>query len=196
MKKLLVEIDALKKEINTHRPLNEHLRKQIKEYYRIVFTYTSNALEGNSLTEIETKIVLEEGITASGKPLIHHLEAVGLSDAYDFLYTKEHDRTFSEETIKKFHWLFYQRIDISQAGQYRKESVYLTGSKYPLPAPYEIPELMRQWLLEASNQRKELHPVVFAARAHKDFVFIHPFIVPFRFKRGYSVLQDGEEEPL
>ncbi len=176
MEKLLAEIDTLKKDIESFRSQNPHLLPQIRQWYRMALTYSSNALEGNSLTEIETKIVLEEGITIAGKPLIHHLEAVGLSDAYDLLYKKDHEETFSEETIKGFHWLFYQRIDVSRAGKYRKEQVFLTGSKYPLPAPEEIPQLMKQWLAETSSLRNEMHPVVFAALAHKELVFIHPFI--------------------
>jgi len=59
----LQRIDALKNKIDKLRPLGSPLRKQLREYFRIGFTYTSNALEGNSLTEIETKIVIEDGIT-------------------------------------------------------------------------------------------------------------------------------------
>ena len=176
MEKLLNEIDALKEEIDTRRPLSEHLLKQMKEFYRIWFVYASNALEGNTLTELETKIVLEEGIAVSGKPLIHHLEVIGLSSAYDLLYQEELKESFSEETIKRFHWLFYNHIDALQAGKYRKEKVFLTGSKYPLPDPKEIPQRMKDWLSEVGLTRKELHPVVFAALAHKELVFIHPFI--------------------
>lgn len=54
------------------RPLSRQALKQLKEYYRIGLTYSSNALEGNSLTETETKIVLEDGITIGGKPLKDH----------------------------------------------------------------------------------------------------------------------------
>ena len=86
LKNLLREIDDLQIEIDKHRPLDAYLIKQIKEYFRIGLTYSSNALEGNSLTETETKIVLEEGITIGGKPLIEHLEAVGHSNAFDHMY--------------------------------------------------------------------------------------------------------------
>jgi Fic family protein len=48
--------------------------KQIKDYFRIRLTYTSNALEGNVLTETETKIVIEDGITIGGKPMKDHFE--------------------------------------------------------------------------------------------------------------------------
>lgn len=186
MKELLHEIDELQKEINKHRPLDAYTLKEIKEYYRIGLVYSSNALEGNTLTESETNIVLNEGITVAGKPLKHHLEAVGLSDAFNFLYKDAHAKAFSEDLsagtlvqegdIKKFHWLFYIKIDPEQAGKYRDIKVYIRGSEYPLPLPEEVPGLMHEWLEKTKEQRKNLHPVVFAALAHKDFVFIHPFV--------------------
>ncbi len=63
LKDLLIDIDNLQLQIDKHRPFDAYLLQQIKEYFRIGLTYSSNALEGNSLTETETKIVLEEGIT-------------------------------------------------------------------------------------------------------------------------------------
>jgi len=79
MKELLREIDRLQAEINKLKPLNKQLLTQQKEYFRIGLTYSSNALEGNSLTETETKIVIEDGITIGGKPLKDHFEAIGHS---------------------------------------------------------------------------------------------------------------------
>jgi hypothetical protein len=66
-KNSISEAQEFKKEIDHYRPLTKHQIQELKEYYRIGLTYTSNALEGNSLTETETKIVLEEGITIGGK---------------------------------------------------------------------------------------------------------------------------------
>lgn len=172
---LLKEIDILRQEINAHRPLGDYALAQIKEYFRIGLTYTSNALEGNTLTESETKVVLEEGITIGGKPLKDHLEAIGHSQAYDFLYDCIASKTFNEDNIKKFHHLFYYRIDEKYAGVYRDVQVYLTGSKYPLPKPDQISYLMREFIQKYTAQADE-HPVVAAIRAHKDFVYIHPFI--------------------
>lgn len=176
MRELLKEIDSLQEQITKHRPLDAYTLNAIKEYYRIGLVYSSNAMEGNTLTETETQIVLTEGITVSGKPLKHHLEAVGLSDAFNFLYKDAHSKSFSEEDIKKFHWLFYNKIDVEQAGKYRDVQVFITGSSRAFPMPAEVPDLMRAWIEKTKKQRGELHPVVFAALAHKDFVFIHPFI--------------------
>jgi Fic family protein len=100
------EIDALRDEINSYRPLSPELVKQLKEYYKIGLTYSSNALEGNTLTESETKIVLEEGITIGGKPLKDHLEAIGHAEAYDFLYTLVNNKTVRENDIQQLHQLF------------------------------------------------------------------------------------------
>ena len=176
MNSILTEIDKLQKEINAFRPLEGDLLKQIKEYYRIGLTYSSNALEGNSLTESETKVVIEEGLTIGGKPLKDHFEAIGHSEAFDFIYSLAKRKDISEAELKGLHRLFYHRIDEREAGEYRKQKVFITGSKYPLPAPEKIQTLMPEFIQKLNRQRKEKHPVEVAALAHKDFVFIHPFI--------------------
>ena len=73
------------------RPFPKETLKSLRDYYRVGLTYTSNALEGNSLTESETKVVIEDGLTIGGKPLRDVYEATGHAKAYDFLYklTKE-----------------------------------------------------------------------------------------------------------
>ncbi|MFH1562061.1 MAG: Fic family protein [Nitrospirota bacterium] len=173
---ILTEIDKLQKEINNYRPLGKELLKQIRQYYRIGLTYTSNAIEGNSLTESETKVVLEDGITIGGKPLKDHYEAIGHSEAFDFLYSLVKNKSVGEKDIKKLHRFFYYRIDEKKAGQYRKTKVFITGSKYPLPASEEIPELMKALPLKIKELKETSHPVEASALAHKEFVFIHPFV--------------------
>ena len=60
---------------------------QIKAFYRIGFTWTSNALEGNSLAESETKVLIEDGLTIGGRPLRDMFEAVDHAKAYDYMFT-------------------------------------------------------------------------------------------------------------
>lgn len=170
------EIDALNQEIHSFGPLDADLLKQIREYFKIRLTFSSNALEGNTLTESETKIVLEEGITIGGKPLKDHLEAIGHAEAYDFLYTLLGNKTISERDLQQLHQLFYFRIDEKNAGKYRSTKAIITGSKYPLPKPTDLPHLMKKLIPHLETLRKEHHPVKAAALAHKEFVFIHPFI--------------------
>ena len=68
-----------------YKPLSPETLQSLRDYYRVGLTYTSNALEGNSLTESETKVVIEDGLTIEGKPLRDVYEAVGHAKAYDFL---------------------------------------------------------------------------------------------------------------
>jgi Fic family protein len=176
MHTIFEQIDTLKKHIGEYRPFDEFMLKQIKEYYRIGLTYTSNAIEGNALTETETKIVLEEGITIGGKRLIDHLEALGHSEAYDLLLKHCKEKIITEDLIKMLHHLFYYRIDEKNAGIYRSVKIYLTGSKYTFPPPQELPELIHDLVEELNSLRAKVHPVEFAALVHKKFVFIHPFV--------------------
>lgn len=172
----LSEIDTLQHQINRDYILDAHMLAQIKAYYRVKLTYTSNALEGNSLTETETKIVLEDGLTIGGKPLRDHFEVIGHSDALTFLYTLIDSKEITESSLKRLHHLFYFRIDESNAGVYRKVKVIITGSKYDFPQASQVPALMTQFIELCAKYRTQHHPVVSAALAHKDFVFIHPFI--------------------
>ena len=170
------DVDNLKKEIDKKRPLSKIQSKMLREHYRIGFTYSSNALEGNTLTEMETKVVLENGLTIGGKPLRDHQEAQGHSNAYDFLYDLVQEDGFIEENILKLHRLFYEKVDSSQAGKYRTEQVMITGVDIELPQPKNIPALIKKFVDELPKINEEHHPVEFAAIIHNKFVTIHPFI--------------------
>lgn len=175
-KSLFKEIDALQKEIHSYRPFDKTLLQQIRKYYKIGLTYSSNALEGNTLTESETKIVLEEGITVGGKPLKDHLETIGHAEAYDFMCTLMKRRTILEKDLQQMHKLIYFRIKEASAGAYRKVKAVITGSKYPLPNPQTLSSKMRAFDERMAAIKKNYHPVEAAALLHKEFVFIHPFI--------------------
>ena len=174
--KTIKEIDALQKEINKYRPLPRNALKQLREYYRIGLTYSSNALEGNSLTETETKIVLEEGITIGGKPLRDHYEAVGHSEAYDRLFQLSRKRIIIEEDILEFHRLFYYRIDKKNAGVYRKVPVIIPGAEAKFPPPSKVKPLMQEFVREIPSLMEKNHPVAYSALLHLRLVNIHPFV--------------------
>lgn len=171
------DIDILQKKITARRPLSEDAAKQLREYYRIGLTYSSNTLEGNTLTETETKVVLEDGITIGGKTLREHEEAIGHSRAYDKMYDLSSEvRDITEEEIKKLHRLFYVGIDEENAGIYRNTGVVISGTDYTPPKHSEITGQMTQFVHGQKQLRKELHPVEYASRLHGDFVHIHPFV--------------------
>ena len=195
MNDLLQKIDELQKTINSKRPLNESEQKELKDYFAIGLTYSSNALEGNSLTISETKVVLEDGLTVGGKPLKDILEAVGHKRAYDFMYSLTKEKNISEENIKQLHKLFYQGIDEENAGVYRQQRVFISGSEYSVAPHDQIDVLMPDMVNKLNELRAEEHPVVFAAKLHQKFVYIHPFVDGngrvARLLMNMALLQDG-----
>ena len=162
--------------LSAYRPLPPETLKSLREYYRVGLTYTSNALEGNSLTESETKVVIEDGLTIEGKPLRDHYEAVGHAKAYDYVYQITEKEGLTEEDILNLHRLFYQQIDADKAGQYRNVKVYISGSRYAVAAVSKIPGEIQKLVKWYNDNEKKLHPIELAATLHQRFVFIHPFV--------------------
>lgn len=176
LKDILHEIDTLQEQVKAIRPLSKKQTTELRHYYKIGLTYASNALEGNSLTETETRIAIEDGITVAGKPLKDYYEAEGHALAYDKMIQLVKKETLNEKDIKALHRLFYQKIDPKDAGKYRKIRVFISGSAYKLPAPESVTKLMKDFCTHINKEIKDMHPVIQAALAHKDFVFIHPFV--------------------
>ena len=162
--------------LSAYRPLPPETLKSLRDYYRVGLTYTSNALEGNSLTESETKVVIEDGLTIEGKPLRDHYEAVGHAKAYDYVYQITEREGLAEEDILNLHRLFYQQIDAEKAGQYRQVKVYISGSRYAVAAVSKISGEMQKLVKWYNDNEKKLHPIELAATLHQRFVFIHPFV--------------------
>lgn len=170
------DCDAYAARIAALRPFPKETLKSLRDYYRVGLTYSSNALEGNSLTESETKVVIEDGLTIGGKPLKDVYEATGHARAYDFLYKLTKKDPVNEENILKIHRLFYGQIDKNNAGVWRKVRVFISGSHRVLPAPEKVPGLMSAFVKWMEAHEGKMHPVKFAALVHQKFVYIHPFV--------------------
>lgn len=169
-------IDSLRKAIDDHRPFSKGLANSLKEKLIVEWTYHSNAIEGNTLTMSETRVVLE-GITIGGKSMVEHLEAMNHREA--ILFVEElvsNKEPLSEWNIRNIHALVLKEIDNTNAGKYRSENVVISGAKHIPPKHYEIGELMQKLLVENQNEWKKVHPVVRATLLHGEFVKIHPFI--------------------
>ncbi len=85
MEELLTSIAARKARLDELRPLLPQALTNLEHYYDVELTYTSNAIEGNTLSPVETTLVIEKGITISGKPLKDHLEALDHYDAIRYV---------------------------------------------------------------------------------------------------------------
>ena len=169
-------IDSLKKNIDQHRPFSKGLANSLHEKLIVEWTYNSNAIEGNTLTMSETKVVLE-GITIGGKSIVEHLETINHRDAILFVEDLISNREpLSEWNIRNIHALILKGIDNANAGKYRSENVVISGAKHIPPRHYEIADLMQKLIAEYQNEWKTLHPVIRATLLHGEFVKIHPFI--------------------
>ncbi|MBU7006579.1 Fic family protein [Phosphitispora fastidiosa] len=188
-------LDLYKITIDQRRPFEGQMLTQLKDYYRIGLTWSSNALEGNTLTESETKVLLEDGLTVGGKPLRYTFEAIGHAKAYDFMFTLLKNRTITEKDVLTMHQMFYESIEKEYAGEYRDMDVFISGSKYPVTETKGIKAEMDGLFHWIVTDRDKLHPVTFAAQLHKRFVFIHPFKDGngriARLIMNTSLIQDG-----
>jgi Fic family protein len=177
--KMLDRISLYKSEIDKKRPFKDPiLLKELQKFYRIDLTYSSNALEGNSLSLSETKIILEDGITVGGKPLREIYEAVGHGMAYDHMFSLINKNTLEINDIYEMHKLFYGQIDAQNAGKLRNHQVYISGSQHnsKIPKHENLSDEMNNLEIWMEDARETTHPVVFAARLHKKLAQIHPFV--------------------
>lgn len=169
-------INEKKAQLDAMRPLPKYTLKSLQEKLFLEWTYNSNAIEGNTLTMHETKVVLE-GITVGGKTLREHLEVINHRDA--IIYVEEivqKEEALSEWQIKNLHHLILKGIDDAYAGVYRQEQVFIAGAKHIPPAHYVIKEKMEQMMNWYQTEAAHLHPVERGAMLHAIFVGIHPFI--------------------
>lgn len=147
----------------------------INKWLKTELAYTSNAIEGNTLTRRETALVIEEEITSSPKPINDYLEARNHAKAYEYiLELAEKNVLPTESIILNLHKLILSGIDDLNAGFYRAVRVRISGSQTILPNPLKVPELMQnfaKWLLTSQD-----NPIHKAIETHYRLVSIHPFI--------------------
>jgi Fic family protein len=168
-------IASKKARLDALRPLAAEALARLDHYYDIELTYTSNAIEGNTLNAVETTLVIEKGITVGGKPLKDHLEAL---DHYDAIrYVRELARSeqrIPESDIRNLHRLTVQRSSPEIAGKYATLPRYVrteTG-RFTFPAPVEVPAMMGDFAAWLGSMPST--PEV-AFEAHRRLVAIHPF---------------------
>ncbi len=174
--KILADIDENQKTINGFRPFGPERLAQIKDFYRVATVWSSNAIEGFSYTESETKVLIEEGLTAGGKPMRDAYAVIGHKNAYEHMFTLLNRRELGEADILAYHSLLRGSLDNeAEPGHYRPHEIFVSGSTYVFPKPAGIQGEMAAFFEFVKNRRGEYHPVEFAALVHLRLVGIHPF---------------------
>ncbi|OQR18992.1 Fic family protein [Ligilactobacillus salivarius] len=158
--------------------LTEDKARRLARKAKLEHVWSSNALEGNSLTLEETSSIINDGITV-GKSVKETLEAINLSQAYDYmLMLAESKQELTENVTKKLNRLvmFNTAKTHELAGTYRKGKAWPKGYEdQPYVNPTAIADKMKQLINWSKENKERLHPVIYAADLHQKFVVIHPF---------------------
>lgn len=172
------EIDKKKILLDNKRPFSKFAIDSLKKYYDVELTYNSNAIEGNTLTITETKVVLEDGITiGKGKTLKEHLEVINHKEAIDYIEDiVRKDIDINETVIKNLHYIILKSINNENAGVYRNVNVLISGSEHRPPENFLVEEQMRELICWYNENKSKLHPIELAAIFHHKYTYIHPFI--------------------
>lgn len=177
MDDILKRLTEKKRKLDGYRPLPSPIVTNLQEWFKVELTYTSNAIEGNTLNRKETALVVEEGITVRGKTLKEHLEAINHADAMDFIQglVRKKREDITQRDVLDIHALILKKIDDENAGRYRNVAVRIRGADVILPNPMKVPELMDEFFVWLQGKNVD-HPVTIAADAHLRLVSIHPFV--------------------
>ena len=168
---LLSKISSKKKKFNKLFSDNKS-KEQLYKWLKSELAYTSNNIEGNTLTRKETRLVIEEDITSSSKPFVHYQEAVNHAKAFDYIIDILKSKTTINETVVlDIHKKLLSGIDDYNAGFYRNCPVRISGSRVILPNPMKVPDLIKEFW----GKYKSSTNIEDIIKTHLDFVSIHPF---------------------
>lgn len=174
LEQIIKEIDGLKNDLHQFRKYDSF---RVTQALELEYTFESNKIEGNTLTLKETDLIVNEGLTISGKSMREHLEAINHQEA--IAYIKEltdKNTTINEREILCIHNLILRGIYPEDAGKYRKVQVMIKGSSHMPPQPFLVAKEMEELFIWYQTNKNNLHPVILAAEMHERLVTIHPFI--------------------
>lgn len=154
---------------------NKDNQKTLDKWLSTELAYTSNGIEGNTLTRKETELAIEEKLTSGAKPINDYLEAINHAKAFEFIKNAAiRNIKIDENFVLQIHKIILSGIDDSNAGFYRSVRVRISGSQTVLPNPLKVPDLMNdfgKWLVE-----KDDDILIKAIEAHYRLVTVHPFV--------------------
>jgi Fic family protein len=190
LRETLDKINELQAKIDSFGQLDKGTLNRIQYRFRLDWNYHSNAMEGNSLTQSETRSVMINNVTVEGKPLKDVLEIRGHDKVItDILQIGKGELRLSESRIKDIHKAIVHEDNPElqkKVGQWKTELNHLInykGEKFEFLPPGEVPEQMHILINWLSTQRDlilnkgetALHPVLLAFHFHLRYVSIHPF---------------------
>ncbi|WP_264523665.1 Fic family protein [Flavobacterium sp. N502536] len=174
LEKILSEIDILKEKLDSYRQFDSY---KISQALELEYTFESNRIEGNTMTLRETDMVINEGLTISGKSMREHLETINHQEAIGFIKDlMQKNNSLNERDLLSIHNLILRGIIPEDAGRYRKVQVMIKGSSHMPPQPFIVAKEMEDYFIWYEINKNKLHPVILAAEMHERLVTVHPFI--------------------
>lgn len=142
--------------------------------FELRFTHNSTAIEGNTLTLMETKVVLEDGVSVGGKELREIYEVINHKKAYEYLKKCiAENKALNENIVKDLHAILTENIIVG--GIYRNQEVRISGAGFTPPSGNEMYMPIKGFYEDLKN-KTELNSIELAAWTHAEFVRIHPFV--------------------
>jgi len=168
--------------------LDKDIQQSLLNQIRDLWTHTSTAIEGNTLSLGDTKFILEEGLTVSGKPIKDHQEVIGHAKAIELIYSFV-GRDLTETDLLNLHKAIQQEVVSDIYKPYGAWKVEPNGTyaldnngkqvfiEYALPQ--HVPKLMQEVIgyineMKSVSLQLEKAPKVYA-KLHMGIVHIHPF---------------------
>jgi Fic family protein len=168
------KFDIIRDNFNKNqKKMPKSIQEKELETFAVKFTYTTNKIEGSTLTHRETALLLEKGITPANRPIEDIKEAEQHREVfYDVI---NYDKKINISTLLLWHKKLFQYTKIDKAGKIRTYPVGISGSRHIPPEPFEIDLLLKEFFVWYNQNKNKIHPVHLAALVHFRFVSIHPF---------------------
>ena len=177
MQAVLERVIAKHRQLVSTRPLPEESLQSLHDDFLVRYAHETTAIEGNTLSLEETKMILQGGISVKGKLLREHFEVINIHRALiwleDFIAS---GKPISEETILELHTIVMDQICDQDARAYRRQPVRISGSPHIPPNWMTVPTAMRELIVRLAQRPGDEDPIMFAARAHIELARIQPFI--------------------
>lgn len=171
---MLSEINDLKAKLDKIRQFESF---RIQDALKLEYTYESNRIEGNTLNLRETDLVINKGLTISGKTMREHLEVINHHEAIEYINDLVSKKVqLNERELLSIHNLVLRGILPDEAGKYRSVPVMIQGSAHMPPQPFLVRKKVEDFFMWFQRNQRNLHPIILAAEVHERIVTIHPFI--------------------
>jgi Fic family protein len=157
------------------------------KFKQYLVSHHSTSIEGSTLTYIETTVLLSEGLTPKGKPLVHTLMQKDHYEALVFALQKAKNTPYTPDFIQKINakvmhstGKIYQTVlgEVNETkGEYRKGTVYAGQTTFVNYTKIEgmVKQLCEKITNALTANLSTIEKLVFSFQIHYELVMIHPF---------------------